>query len=839
MRAIFIALVNISISAGWAVLAIIVSRLLLRKAPKWIKCLLWTVVAVRLLIPALPQSPVSLIPSTETIVINTEESGLPGDAQHAPDVGSDSSAAPYFDVSVESGIPVINEKTNDIIDGLFSGPESGSQPAAQTFLDKASYVWAAGCGVMVLYAVFSALRVRRTIRESVADEGDVYICDAISSPFIFGVLRPRIYIPSGLPGNARKCVIEHETAHIERKDHLWKPLGFALLCVYWFNPLIWAAYILFCRDIELACDEKAVRAMAEPARAEYSRTLLLCSAPARMVSACPLAFGEGNVKGRVSAVLNYKRPSFWIIIAAVVICGVLAAVLLTDPASGSRRLPLKPPSLSVSAEKDITVKYSGSSWSNTDMFGNGSNVTTDSPGLGNETFREGLKSAGDYKGSCRLDFPVWPDQIDVKLISEDALNSAGPTEEISLQLNEEHELVTGTIKAGTYYAAVHAVWDIAGGRGGYADYYFKMVLYAEFVSSGTYQWFDHLRYQTDGLYYGVRLEEFPDERLIFNGKLLTVQKDRETKTLIQEGFCIQSIFFSDVTGDGLRETCATVTFSNVGNMEYVIVYDHAKDRMYRLRAPGETDYFLFLRGSELCLAAAPYNKMPEEAGMLAITGDKITMSADSEVLTSAREYWNNSYLRLMASSDYSTRNISLLKELYPWMFEYDTADGLIVYISSYAEGQYCGGILPGNAEAVPLSQAATVTLSVIELKSVLAEYGLEDSKISLRPYNDPLSSYGYLRDEAEYKNRISALFGGIYSVGETLMSGTVLAPGDGPTFCRDRPQSQGPSPRDTADGYPYALSALRTALFIASETISAAAAPTTSMSALTSPTETA
>ena len=166
---------------------------------------------------------------------------------------------------------------------------------------------------------------------SLCMRGNIYLCDAISSPFILGIVKPRIYLPSTLNEVQRRNVLAHERAHLARRDHLWKPLGFALLAVYWFDPMLWLAYVLFCRDIELACDERVIRNMDKEAVTAYSTVLLACSMP-RMVSlSCPLAFGELGVKERVKNMLHYKKPAFRIVAASIAVCIVVAVCFLTDP----------------------------------------------------------------------------------------------------------------------------------------------------------------------------------------------------------------------------------------------------------------------------------------------------------------------------------------------------------------------------------------------------------------------------------------------------------------------------------------------------------------------------
>jgi len=310
MENVFLHLFNMSITAGWLVLAVVVLRLLLKKAPKWLTCLLWVLVAVRLVCPFSIESVLSLIPSAETV---------------PPDTFF------YETPVIDSGVPVVDSVINPVLSGSLAPTPMNSVNPTQVLTFIAALVWVAGMVAMAIYALVSTLRLRYKVRESVHLERNIRQCDHIATPFILGVFRPRIYLPSSLDGAAMVSVVAHEEAHLKRRDHWWKPLGFLLLTVYWFNPLLWVAYILLCRDIEAACDEKVVRDMDAHQRKAYSEALLSCSAPRRLVSACPLAFGETGVKARIKSVLHYKKPAFWIVIVAAVAVIVAAVCLLTNP----------------------------------------------------------------------------------------------------------------------------------------------------------------------------------------------------------------------------------------------------------------------------------------------------------------------------------------------------------------------------------------------------------------------------------------------------------------------------------------------------------------------------
>ena len=311
MAAVFLKLLNLSISASWLVLAVLVLRLVSKRSPKWMNVLLWGIVALRLVLPFSIESALSLIPSAETV--------SPAVVQFAP--------AP----TITSGVSVIDNAVNPSLSEHFSAVPTASVNPLYAWTEIAGWVWLIGLEAMLLYALVSYLRLRRRVSVSLCVRENIYLCDAISSPFILGVVKPRIYLPSGLDEVQRQNVLSHERAHLARRDHWWKPLGFALLAVYWFNPALWLAYTLLCRDIELACDERVIRTMDESAVKTYSTVLLACSMPRKAVITCPLAFGEIGVKERVRNALHYKKPAFWVVAASVAVCVVVAVCFLTNP----------------------------------------------------------------------------------------------------------------------------------------------------------------------------------------------------------------------------------------------------------------------------------------------------------------------------------------------------------------------------------------------------------------------------------------------------------------------------------------------------------------------------
>ncbi len=314
MTKVFLSVVNMSIAASWIVLAILLLRFLLKKAPKWLSVLLWAVVAIRLVCPFAIESKVSLIPSTQTI---------------SPGIMMDTVPQIY------TGIPVFNNRINPIIGETFAPNPGDSINPLQVWIPIASIVWGIGILALALYGIISFLRVKKKVSTAILLRDNIYQSEAVASPFVLGMIRPKIYLPFAMTGAEMLHVLAHEEAHIRRKDHWWKPLGFAILSLHWFNPLMWLAYVLLCRDIELACDEKVVKNLNTEERADYSQALLNCSVGRRMIASCPLAFGEVGVKDRVRSVLSYKKPAFWILIVGIVASIVLAICFLTNPTPGN------------------------------------------------------------------------------------------------------------------------------------------------------------------------------------------------------------------------------------------------------------------------------------------------------------------------------------------------------------------------------------------------------------------------------------------------------------------------------------------------------------------------
>ena len=393
MTSVFLRFLNLSITAGWMVLAVLLLRLCLKKAPRWITCVLWGLVALRLILPFTIESPISLIPTAQTVV-STEgsddttpvvDSGLsaidkplndwlqapvetpvekpsqsPIVQSPVPSLPTDTNVDTNVDTDTDTNTDIGTDTTPIAPDKEPQAPTEETKPETvktvsrmEKILNAVAPIWLVGIGLMLAYELFSLIRVRSRVWDAVRLRDNIWQSDRVASPFIFGLFRPRIYVPYGLEEPVLEQVLSHERAHLHRRDHWIKPFAFTLLAVYWYNPLLWVGYILLCRDIEVACDERVVRGLDDDNRRQYATALLQCGVERRSIAACPLAFGEVSIKQRIKSVLNYRKPLLWVIIASLVVCAVAAVCLLTVPKS--KPADSKPKDSSTEEEESIVV----------------------------------------------------------------------------------------------------------------------------------------------------------------------------------------------------------------------------------------------------------------------------------------------------------------------------------------------------------------------------------------------------------------------------------------------------------------------------------------------------
>lgn len=533
METLFLKLVNLSLSAGWLVLAVLVLRLVFRRAPRWIFCLLWGLVALRLACPFSIESALSLLPSAQ--VVPTETVGI---------------TAPV----VHTGIPAVNAAVNPILaDTLAPAAGSGVSPARAAAI-LLSRLWLAGAVLMALYALGSWLLLGRRLRTATRLRDNIRQSETVETPFVLGLFRPVIYLPYRVAEGDLPYVIAHEEAHIRRRDHWWKPLGFALLAVYWFQPLLWLAYWLLCRDIEGACDEKVIREMEAEDRRGYAAALLRWSVRPGHIAACPLAFGEVGVKKRVKAVMGYKKPAFWIIAGALIACAAAAVCFLTDPVTG----PSSP------GEKRYTYEGEG--------FGGAFTITVRDDGT--FTYYEGPLSShlGDGTWAVSGDVLTLTDPVlaDQELVRVNRFRMEGD-DLVFLAEGSDNFLYVQLSEGERFHGEAFS--------DGPAD---------------VTRWLDYTEDPGQMDWNGaetVELPEFPGVTFRYTPERITAREDGEEVLLIT-GMPIWNVYFQDLTGDGLPEVCATLSWGSGIVDTRVTIYDYANGASYTLEDRMFSDYAL-------------------------------------------------------------------------------------------------------------------------------------------------------------------------------------------------------------------------------------------------------
>ena len=544
MNELFLKIINMSISASWLILAVLILRLVLKKAPKWVNVLLWGIVAVRLICPLSFESALSLIPSSETIPLDIEMAAKP---------------------TIDSGVPAINSVVNPVLSS-FAPPQHvlTSANPLQIWIPILNIIWLIGVGALLLYTAVSYWRLCRKVDTAVRYKGNIFQSENVSSPFVLGIIKPRIYLPFNMNGQDLEHVVAHEQAHIRRKDHWWKPLGFLLLTIHWFNPLMWLAYVLLCRDIELACDEKVIKELGNEQRADYMQALVACSVNRRMIAACPLAFGEVGVKERVKSVMNYKKPAFWVIIIAVIICVGVAACFLTNPKQDRYTLRIVVPAGSqeefVYTEEEVsTVRNSIKIWS-----GDGLGDTEVLLFPVNKTAETGYTATYLTHGMS-VEFDAEKDTW-FKI----GVNMQNPTnEDIIVYVEVEN-------------VEVRIVDEI----------------------NSVIKWFDYTENPSamdDES--TINLPIYPDVTFSYNQAQIIASKPFDTSeltdhTILITGMPIWNAYFADLTGDDYPEICATYTFGSGIIDSRIIIYDYAKGASYELSDRGYFDFTLRLNEAD-------------------------------------------------------------------------------------------------------------------------------------------------------------------------------------------------------------------------------------------------
>ena len=543
MNELFLKIINMSISASWLVLAVLILRFVLKKAPKWINVLLWGIVAIRLICPFSFESTLSLIPSAETIPLN---------------IGMDTTP------TINSGISAINNAVNPIISQSNTPMAGASVNLLQITIGIYEYIWIFGMIALALYTAISYWRLRRKVDTAVRYKDNIFQSENVSFPFVLGIIKPRIYLPFKMNGQYLEHVVAHEQAHVCRKDHWWKPLGFLLLMIHWFNPLMWLAYVLLCRDIELACDEKVIKELGNEQRGDYTQALVACSVNRRMIAACPLAFGEVSVKERVKSVMNYKKPAFWVIIISVIVCVGVAVCFLTNPKQDSYTLRIVVP-------------------------------------------------AGSQEKFVYTDEEVSTIRNSIKIWSGDGL---GDTEVVLSPVNKTTE---------TRYTATYLTHGMPVEFDAEKDTWFKIgvnmqnstnediIVYVEVENvevrivdeiNSVIKWFDYTENPSamdDES--TINLPIYPDVTFSYNQAQIIASKPFDTSeltdhTILITGMPIWNAYFADLTGDDYPEICATYTFGSGIIDSRIIIYDYAKGASYELSDRGYFDFTLRLNEAD-------------------------------------------------------------------------------------------------------------------------------------------------------------------------------------------------------------------------------------------------
>lgn len=308
MDKLFLQIINMSITSSYVIMFVIVIRLLLKRFPKIFSYALWSVVLFRLIFPFSIEGIFSLIP------VNV--SSVPADIVYT--------AKP----EINSGIAVIDNSVNNILPP--ATPISSANPM-QIWIFIGEAVWLIGIFTLIVYSIYTTVKLYRNLRNANHIIDNIYETDKFKTPFVFGIVRPKIFLPANLSETEKTYISLHEQTHIKRFDQVIKLISFLVTCIHWFNPLVWIAFFLMSEDMELSCDESVIKKMGNDIKKEYSSSLLFLSTGRRIIGGCPIAFGENNTKGRIKNVLNYKKHKLWVIAVVVIVIIILAVGLLTNP----------------------------------------------------------------------------------------------------------------------------------------------------------------------------------------------------------------------------------------------------------------------------------------------------------------------------------------------------------------------------------------------------------------------------------------------------------------------------------------------------------------------------
>ena len=579
MNELFLKIINMSISASWLIVVVLLLRFVLKKAPKWVNLLLWGIVAVRLICPFSVESELSLMPSAETIPLNIGMNTIP---------------------TIDSGINIINNAVNPMISQSNTPMAGDSANPLQIAIFICECIWISVIMVLVIYMAASYWHLLRKIDTAVRYRDNIFQSENISSPFVLGIIKPRIYLPFNVKEQDLEYVIAHEQAHICRKDNCWKPLAFLLLTIHWFNPLMWLAYVLMCRDIELACDEKVIKELGNEQRADYTQALVACSVKYHMMTPSPLAFGEVGVKQRVKSVMNYKKPAFWVIIMAAIVCVVVAVCFLTNPTKDSYTLRIVVPA--GSQEEFVYTDEEVSTIGNSIKIWSGD-------GLGDtEVILSPVNKTTENEYTAKYLTPGMPVKFDTE---------KGKWFNIGVNMqNKTNEDIIVYVKAEN--VEVRIVDKI----------------------NSVVEWFDYTENSTamdDES--DIKLPIYPDVTFSYNKTQISASKPFDTSetdpiTLIS-GMPIWNAYFTDLTGDGYPEVCASYSFGSGMIDNRITIYDYVNAVSYELSDRGYFDFTL---------------RKASQDGLLYV--DKVKYNSD-ELVESGRLIFKNNCIQIEGFSNES------------------------------------------------------------------------------------------------------------------------------------------------------------------------------------------
>ena len=670
MSTVFLKILNMSITASWLILAVVLVRLLLKKAPKWIPCLLWGLVAIRLVCPFSFGSIFSLIPSSETIPANIT-------VQQEP--------------AINSGITIVNDVINPVIAESFTPAPTDSVNPLQIIIPVAAIVWVSGIVIMLAYALISYIKLKKTVSVCVPVGERNLSCDEVKAPFILGVFRPVIYVPSSMTGETLDLVIRHEAAHLQRHDHWWKPLGYLLLAIYWFNPLCWIAYILLSRDIEMACDEKVIRDMDKDEMAAYSQALLDCSFPRRRIAACPLAFGEVGVKERVKGVLNYKKPAFWIILIAIIACIVLAVCLMTDPKN----------SFMINRSEVETVSYFNT-FIGDDCQGELNAAQIDEM-VDRFSAVSKVKRSSQYEGMT----PGYQLCVLLKDGSYLYANGYHATDDMVEIISKGERYSVSDPEFAKYLRNVCSRGDISPAQ-------------EDNINDppfGHYYTVQEIRYEVkrSGGNTSIPLPEY----CLSSDKNLLILEDLNSNNWLNAGTFTEVVLSKDTFDqyfDPDGKTLAANMRRNNAKAWQVIVSD----------LPDSLFYYLFLqKDGEVYLTRGYYD-----------AGEKDDPNSDDTRI---------SYVFLLKEDSTKSEtaiDIASLRAKYPEYFDLSTFKGLELYVWQMAEGSYSCGLMLGTNRNKTLEELVNLKgASIEEMRAILSTYDIDENDVFIIPWQNPISSY--------------------------------------------------------------------------------------------------